>query len=183
MKWNAPNILTTIRIVLIPIFVLFYFLPLPHWNIYAAVIFIAASVTDWLDGHLARKYNLVSTFGKLWDPTADKLLVASALLVLMDWGKIGLVVTLILIGRELLISAVRQIAAAKGVIMAADMAGKLKTATQMVAIVLLLLNDWPFVFTSFDVGLFLIWVSAALSIYSCFEYMIKNKAVFHDEEN
>lgn len=181
MKWNLPNVLTMIRIFLIPVFVLFYFLPVDGWNIWAAVIFVAAAVTDWADGYLARRNNQVTTFGKLWDPTADKLLVAAALLMLMDWGKIGMVVTLILIGRELLIGAVRQVAASKGVIMAADKSGKLKTVVQFVAIVILLLNNWPFTFTTFDVGLFLIWVSAALSIYSCAEYMVKNKAVFQDD--
>lgn len=180
MKWTLPNTLTVIRILLIPVFVACYYLPIPSWNIWAAVIFIAAALTDWLDGFLARKFSQVSTFGKLWDPTADKLLVAAALLLLMEWGKIGFVVVLILIGRELLIGAVRQVAASKGVIMAADKSGKLKTAVQFVAIVLLLLNDWPFTFTTFDVGYFLIWASAALSVYSCVEYMVKNKAVFND---
>lgn len=170
-----------LRIILVPVFVLFYFLPLTTWNIWAAVIFIAAAVTDWFDGYLARRNNQVSTFGKLWDPTADKLLVMAALIVLMAWGKIGPVVVMILIGRELLIGAVRQVAASKGVIMAADKSGKLKTVVQFVAIIILLLNNWPFVFTTFDVGLFLIWISAVLSIYSCIEYMVKNKAVFYDD--
>lgn len=181
MKWTVPNILTMLRIFLVPVFVLWYFLPVPAWNIWAAVTFIAAAATDWLDGYLARKNNQVSTFGKLWDPTADKLLVTAALLVLMDWGKIGAVVVLILIGRELLIGAVRQVAASKGIIMAADKSGKLKTVVQFAAIVILLLNNWPFLFTTFDVGLFLIWVSAVLSVYSCIEYMVKNKAVFNDD--
>lgn len=178
MKWTLPNILTLIRIFLVPVFVLCYWLPTPDWNIYAAVVFIAAAVTDWADGFLARRWNQVSTFGKLWDPAADKLLVTAALLMLMQWGKIGFVVVLILIGRELLIGAVRQVAASKGVVMAADKSGKLKAVVQYVAIVVLLLNNWPFVFTTFDVGLCLIWISAVLSVYSCIEYMVKNKAVF-----
>lgn len=183
MKWNAPNILTLIRIFLIPVFIAFYYLPVENWNVWAAVVFIVAAVTDWADGYLARRNNQVTTFGKLWDPTADKLLVTAALLMLMDMGKIGIIVTLILIGRELLIGAVRQVAASKGVIMAADKSGKLKTVVQMIAIVVLLLNNWPFTFTSFDVGLLLIWISAALSVYSCIEYMVKNKAVFDGEED
>ena len=117
MKWNVPNILTLLRIVLIPLFVAFRYMPLVNWNVWAAVIFIAAAVTDWADGYLARRWNQVTTFGKLWDPTADKLLVTAALLMLMDLQKIGMIVTLILIGRELLIGAVRQVAASKGVIL------------------------------------------------------------------
>lgn len=177
MKWNAPNVLTLIRIFLIPVFVAFYYIPIDGWNVWAAVIFIAAAATDWADGYLARRLNQVTTFGKLWDPTADKLLVTAALLMLLDMGKIGLIVTLILIGRELLIGAVRQVAATKGIVMAADKSGKLKTVVQFVAIVVLLLDNWPFTFTQFDVGILLIWISAALSVYSCIEYMVKNKAV------
>lgn len=183
MKWNLPNILTLIRIFLIPVFVAFRYIPMDNWNVWAACIFIVAAVTDWADGYLARRNNQVTTFGKLWDPTADKLLVTAALLMLMDIGKIGMIVTLILIGRELLIGAVRQVAASKGIIMAADKSGKLKTVVQFIAIVVLLLNNWPFTFAEFDVGLLLIWISAALSIYSAAEYMIKNKAVFDGEEN
>lgn len=180
MIWNAPNILTVVRILLIPVFVAFYYIPIPDWNVWAAIIFIVAAATDWADGYLARRNNQVTTFGKLWDPTADKLLVTAALLMLLDMQKIGMVVTLILIGRELLVGAVRQVAASKGIIMAADKSGKLKTVVQFVAIVVLLLNNWPFTFTDFDVGLLLIWISAALSVYSCAEYMIRNKAVFND---
>ena len=178
MKWTLPNVLTLIRILLVPVFVLCYFLPVPAWNVWAAVIFVAAAVTDWADGFLARRWNQVSTFGKLWDPAADKLLVTAALLMLMQWGKCDFVVVLILIGRELLIGAVRQVAASRGVIMAADKSGKLKAVVQYVAVVIMLLEDWPFTFTTFNVGLCLLWFSAGLAVYSCAEYMVKNKAVF-----
>ncbi|WP_066648186.1 CDP-diacylglycerol--glycerol-3-phosphate 3-phosphatidyltransferase [Christensenella timonensis] len=180
MKWNAPNILTLARMVLIPFFVLFYFVNVPDWNIYAAIIFIAAAFTDWLDGFLARRNNQVSNFGKLWDPIADKLLVLAALLLLMDWGKVGLIPVLIIEARELIIGGVRSLAASKGVVIAADMSGKLKTVVQFVAIILLLLNDWPFMFVPVSVGSILIWVSAALAVYSCIEYMVKNAKVLKD---
>lgn len=181
MKWTLPNILTLIRIFLVPVFVACYWLPTPAWNIWAAVIFVAAAATDWADGFLARRWNQVSDFGKLWDPVADKLLVTAALLMLMEMGRIGFVLALILIGRELLIGAVRQVAATKGVVLAADKSGKLKAVVQYVATVVLLLNNWPFTFTTFDVGLCLMWISAVLSVYSCAEYMIKNKAVFYGD--
>lgn len=180
MKWNAPNILTIIRIILIPFFVLFYFTNLPYWNIWSAIIFIVAAATDWLDGYLARKNNQVSNFGKLWDPIADKLLVLAALLLLMDWGRVGFIAVLILEARELLIGGMRSVAASKGVVIAADKSGKLKTVVQFIAIILLLLNDWPFMFVSVSIGTVLIWVSVALSVYSCIEYFVKNRSVFAD---
>ena len=159
---------------------LFYFTGLPHWNIWAAIIFIVAAVTDWLDGFLARKNNQVSNFGKLWDPIADKLLVLAALLLLMDWGKVGFIAVLILEARELLIGGMRSVAASKGVVIAADKSGKLKTVVQFIAIILLMLNDWPFMFVPVSIGTILIWVSVALSVYSCIEYFVKNRSVFAD---
>ncbi|HBU11298.1 MAG TPA: CDP-diacylglycerol--glycerol-3-phosphate 3-phosphatidyltransferase [Clostridiales bacterium] len=180
MKWNAPNVLTLLRIMLIPVFVLFFFTDIPNWNIYAAIIFIAAAITDWADGYLARKMNVVSNFGKLWDPVADKLLVLAALLVLMAWGKVGFVAILVIIGRELIMSAVRAFAATKNVVIQADMAGKLKTVAQFIAIILLLLADWPFWFLPFSLGEVLLWVSVALSVYSCIAYFVKNRKVFED---
>ncbi len=180
MKWNAPNVLTMLRIVLIPFFVLLYFVNVPHWNIWAAIIFTVAAITDWLDGYLARKHDQVSNFGKLWDPVADKLLVLAALLLLMDWGKVGFVAVLILEARELIISGIRLVAASKGVVIAADMSGKLKTVVQFIAIILLLLNDWPFAFVPVSIGSILIWVSVALSIYSCIAYFVKNRKVLTD---
>lgn len=180
MKWNAPNVLTILRIILIPFFVLLYFTGLPQWNIWAAIIFIVAAVTDWLDGYLARKNNQVSDFGKLWDPVADKLLVLAALLLLMDWGKVGFIAVLIIEARELIISGIRLVAASKGVVIAADMSGKLKTVLQFVAIILLLLNDWPFAFVPVSVGSILIWTSVVLSVYSCIEYFVKNRKVLAD---
>lgn len=185
MVWNAPNILTLARIFLIPVFVIIYLTGIPNWNITAAIIFIVAAVTDWFDGFLARRNNQVSNFGKLWDPVADKLLVLAALLVLMDWEKIGLVVVLIIVAREFVISGLRNSVATKGVVIPADMSGKIKTATQMVAIVLLLLNDWPFslIGMQLDVGQLLIWISAALAVYSCVEYFWKNASLLSDKES
>lgn len=181
MKWNAPNVLTLLRIILIPVFVIFFFIDIPNWNIYAAIIFIVAAVTDWADGYLARKMNVVSNFGKLWDPVADKLLVLAALLTLLAWGKIGFVLVLIIMGRELIMSAVRAFAATKGVVIPADMAGKIKAVIQFIAIALLLLEDWPFAFLPFSLGQVLIWISAVLAIYSCIAYFVKNKQVFEDD--
>ncbi|MEG1859084.1 MAG: CDP-diacylglycerol--glycerol-3-phosphate 3-phosphatidyltransferase [Christensenellaceae bacterium] len=180
MKWNAPNIITICRIILIPVFIAFYFIKMPAWNIWASIIFIVAAFKVWLDGYLARKHNQISDFGKLWDPIADKLLVLAALLLLMDWGKVGFIVVLIIVSRELIIGGVRAVAASKGVVIAADKSGKLKTVVQFVAIILLMLNDWPFAFENVSVGYILIWISAALSVYSCIEYIVKNKKLLSD---
>ena len=117
MNKNVPNILTIARIIMVPFVILFYYLQIPHWNLYAAVIFIVASLTDMLDGMIARKYNLVSNFGKLMDPMADKVLFMAALILVLDWGKLGKfgpVVVILLLAREFLISGVRLIAAAEG---------------------------------------------------------------------
>lgn len=180
MTWNAPNVLTLVRIFLIPVFLIFYFLSIPNWEVYSVIIFIAAALTDWLDGYLARKNNQVTNFGKLWDPIADKLLVLAALLLLLAMGKISFIVLLILEGRELIMGGVRALAAKGGVVIAADMAGKLKTVTQFIAIVLLLLNDWFFAFLPFSLGQVMIWASAALSVYSCIGYFVKNRALLRD---
>lgn len=180
MKWNAPNVLTMLRIFLIPVFLLFYWTDIPNWSMYSAIIFIGAAITDWLDGYLARKNNQISNFGKLWDPIADKLLVLAALLLLLDMGVISFVVVLILEGRELIMGGVRALAASKGVVIAADKSGKLKTVVQFIAIVLLLLNDWPFAFLPLSLGQILIWVSVALSVYSCIEYFVKNRQLLSD---
>lgn len=180
MTWNVPNVLTLIRIFLVPVFIIIYIINIPYWNIYADIIFICASLTDMLDGYLARKLNQVSSFGKLWDPIADKLLVLAALLVLMDWGKIGIIITLVLIAREFLISALRQIAAVKGVVIAADKAGKIKTIVQMSAIILILFQNWPFGSYTENIGIVLIWISVVISIYSCINYFVKNSELISD---
>ncbi len=176
-KNNIPNLITLFRIVLIPVFLIFYLLNIQDWYIYSAIIFIVAAITDWLDGYLARKWKIESNFGKLWDPIADKLLVLAALLLLQDYGKISFIVVLIIVSRELIIGGVRALVASKGVVIAADKSGKLKTVVQFVAIVLLLLNDFN---TNIPIGQVLIWVSVALSVYSCIEYIVKNSKFLKD---
>jgi CDP-diacylglycerol--glycerol-3-phosphate 3-phosphatidyltransferase len=189
---NIPNVLTIIRVLLIPVFVAFYFINMPYWYAWAGLIFVIASFTDWLDGYLARKWNQVTTFGKFVDPIADKLLVLAALLLLLVWGKlgegfglpsgIGLLTVLILLSREFIISGFRLVAASKGVVIAADKSGKLKTALQMVSITLLLFNGLLFGDTGIWIGLILIYASVVISIYSCIEYIVKNKQVLKENE-
>ncbi len=194
---NTPNKLTLLRVLLIPFFV---------WAMYvdqtaiALVIFVVASATDALDGHLARKHNLVTNFGKFMDPIADKLLVMSALLML--FGRIGAIAIIIMLGREFVISGFRLVASDAGIVIAAGKSGKIKTIVQMVMIVYLLVEqmffgpELAFVVIPFSdttlatlqsasrgaifVGDVLIWASVILSLYSCFEYIRDNFSLLED---
>jgi cardiolipin synthase (CMP-forming) len=144
MVWNLPNSLTLLRILLIPVFcVLFYMQPTHQANLFATVIFILASITDWLDGYYARKWQQTSDFGAFLDPVADKLMVAAALIMLVEFDRVGAIVAFIIIGREITISALREWMAGtddRGSVAVATI-GKVKTAFQMVAIPFLLYDD------------------------------------------
>ena len=133
---NIPNQLTTLRVVLIPVFMFFFTAEFSGHNYVACAIFIIASLTDFLDGHLARKWNLVTNFGKIMDPFADKLLVLTALIYLAIAGTIPGWPVIIIIGRELLVTSLRALAADNGIILAARNLGKFKTVSQMLAIIM-----------------------------------------------
>lgn len=179
MKWNLPNLLTWLRIALIPIFVGVFYLPdgmLPKhdMNLLAAGLFALASVTDWLDGYLARRWSQTSAFGAFLDPVADKLMVAAALIVLVDLSRANIYVALIIIGREIAISALREWMAGqgKGRSVAVSFVGKLKTAAQMIAILLLLLHDpLPGFQHTQILGRWLLDVAAFLTLWSMFHYL------------
>lgn len=178
MNKNVPNILTIARIIMIPFVILFYYLQIPHWNLYAAVIFIVASLTDMLDGMIARKYNLVSNFGKLMDPMADKVLFMAALILVLDWGKLGKfgpVVVILLLAREFLISGVRLIAAAEGVVIPAGKVGKWKTVFQLIGISMILLENPIFSAWNIPLGEILVYLSTILSVWSCIEYIYHSR--------
>ena len=184
---NIPNMLTIVRICLIPVFVALYLANVPMWTVWAGVVFVVASFTDWLDGYLARKWKQITNFGKFMDPIADKLLVMAALLLLLDAGMLGdpkwaLLSVIIILAREFIISGFRLVAVEKGVVIAADKSGKLKTAAQMVAIVLLLWGQPLFGDIGFQMGLVLLYASVIISIYSCFEYIVKNKEVLKEKK-
>ena len=178
MRFNVPNALTWLRIVMIPLFVGVYYFPptwlaLPQQNLTATVIFTAAALTDLLDGYLARKLNQVSAFGAFLDPVADKLMVAAALIVLVDLNRLNAVIAVIIIGREITISALRewmaQLGAAKSV--AVSLAGKIKTVSQMVAIPMLLYHNAIGAFRPQQWGTWLILLAAALTLWSMFYYL------------
>ena len=177
---NLPNKLTTFRVILIPFFVFFLLAPYfeGYGNYIALVIFIVASLTDFLDGKIARKYNLVTDFGKFMDPLADKLLVCSAMICLIEKGQLAAWIVIIIIAREFIISGFRLIAAEKGVVIAAGIWGKLKTVVQMVMVCFLIGNLGGKVI--FVIEQVLIYAALVLTIISLIDYLVSNKNVLKD---
>ena len=179
MRFNFPLFLTWLRIVAIPLFVAVLYFP-EQWlaertaNVVSMWIFIVAAVTDWADGYLARRWNQTTSFGAFLDPVADKLMVAAALIVLVELGRIYGVVALIIIGREITVSALREWMAHIGQSrsVAVNVLGKVKTVTQLVAIPFLLYNGVLFgLFHTNPVGQLLIWISAGITLWSMVVYL------------
>ena len=172
---NLPNKLTVFRILCIPLFVVFMLVNTVPYNNYIAVgIFIVASLTDMLDGKIARKYNLVTNFGKFMDPLADKMLVSSAFICLVAQNKIAAWIVIVIIAREFIISGFRLVASDNGVVIAANYWGKFKTVSQM-AMIIVLIADLGGVFDL--IGQILIWLALALTIISLIDYVWTNRQV------
>ncbi|WP_073998108.1 CDP-diacylglycerol--glycerol-3-phosphate 3-phosphatidyltransferase [Anaerococcus urinomassiliensis] len=174
---NIANKVTTLRLILIPIFVAFYYFMGRENNI-AAIIFIIASLTDALDGHLARSRNLITNFGKFVDPLVDKVLTMAAFIVLVEGQIIPAWAVIIIIARELIITGFRTLAADQGITIAASMWGKAKTTSQMIALVCLLLD----VESLNNIGIYIFYIAVILTVISGVDYMVKNKQVL-DLEN
>ncbi|MCI8514768.1 MAG: CDP-diacylglycerol--glycerol-3-phosphate 3-phosphatidyltransferase [Lachnospiraceae bacterium] len=172
---NLPNKLTCLRVVLIPFFVLFMLTDLAGaaGRYFALFIFAAASFTDFLDGYLARRDNLVTNFGKFLDPLADKLLVCSALICFVEQGLLPAWMVIVIIAREFVISAFRLIASDNGVVIAASYWGKFKTVSQMVMTILLILHI-PSLYAAEQIC---IWLALILTVVSLIDYLVKNKEV------
>ena len=179
---NTPNKLTVARMIMVPFLVVFL---LTGWggeaNRYISLIlFVAASITDWFDGYLARKNHLVTNFGKFMDPLADKLLVCSAMICMIELGRLPAWFVIIIIGREFIIRGFRLIAAENGIVIAANYWGKFKTVSQMIMIILLILH--------FDLSVFVIleqifiWLSLALTVISLMTYIWQNRSVLSMQE-
>jgi CDP-diacylglycerol--glycerol-3-phosphate 3-phosphatidyltransferase/cardiolipin synthase len=175
---NLPIVLTWLRVVAIPLLVALYYLPeawMTLWerNLLATVLFTGAAITDWLDGWLARRWNQVSSFGAFLDPVADKLIVAAALIVLVELSRVNAVIAFIIIGREITISALREWMAKVGETrsVAVNMLGKIKTVAQLVAIPMLLYHDPIGPLQPQRVGTWLIWVAALLTVVSMVYYL------------
>ena len=178
---NLPNQLTVFRVILIPFFVLFLLsetlfgaaiTPYDKWI--ALAIFVIASLTDLLDGKIARKYHLVTDFGKLMDPLADKLLVSAALIGLVDLKRIPAWIVILIISREFVISGIRQVAADKGRVIAASYWGKFKTTFQMIMIILMIMDLQSLRL----VTLIVMYIALALTVVSMLDYILKNRDVF-----
>ena len=189
---NLPNRLTVMRIILIPVIILisifpysqvgieipvfqFGFVSLSLINILALVLFCIASFTDFLDGYLARKHNLVTTFGKFADPIADKLLVTTMFVLFAAQGVIPVVPVLIMVARDTIVDGIRMIASTNGIVMAAGYLGKLKTVVQMLSVILILLNNLPFELYRLPVSDFMLWFAAFTSLASGISYFNQMK--------
>ncbi len=210
-KMNLPNKITLIRIILLPVIIIIPLLTkinpennflckdiiiegvleagrfnITWCNLIILIFFILASITDAIDGHIARSRNLVTDFGKFLDPLADKLLVTCAMLVLMEEGRLWGWVIAIILAREFAITGLRSVAAANGTVIAASKFGKLKTITQMVMIVVLLLNNFPFSIIYIHTGIYipfdliLVGLATLFTVVSGIEYFIKNKSALKD---
>ena len=187
---NLPNKLTLLRIIMIPIFVaIFYITAIPFNYVIAAGVFALAAFTDFLDGYIARKYKLVTNLGKFLDPIADKVLVSTALIIMLlpypGEGAIlpfyGAIAVAVILARELVVSGFRMVAAAKGAVLAADWSGKVKTFVQDVAVLVLLVGAEFYSATVINlIGLILLGVATILTIYSGTECIVKNRAVLKD---
>ncbi|GIP27306.1 CDP-diacylglycerol--glycerol-3-phosphate 3-phosphatidyltransferase [Paenibacillus sp. J23TS9] len=186
---NLPNRITIARICLIPVMMVFLlvdfsFYPEPLvWNSYelplnqliAVFIFIVAASTDGIDGYLARKNNMVTNLGKLLDPLADKLLVAAVLISLVEMGKCDSWIAVVIISREFAVTGLRQIALLDGSVVAASKWGKAKTVVQIIAIVLMLINNFPFGMIGVPLDIIATWAAALITIYSGIDYFVKNR--------
>lgn len=188
---NLANKLTLLRIILIPFFIVCFYIPnlmmntvsvnsylIPYANLLGLVIFLLAAITDFIDGYIARKYNLITDFGKFMDPLADKLLVTAALLILLENGLISAWVVFVILAREFIVTGFRTIAAAKGVVIAAGWLGKIKTVVQFIMISTLLLLNYPFQLFNWPVDRVFVALAVVLTVASGVEYIYKNMNIF-----
>jgi CDP-diacylglycerol--glycerol-3-phosphate 3-phosphatidyltransferase len=187
---NLPNKITISRIFLIPVFLLIMLVPfnwgeidilgaeMPVTHLVGALLFIIASTTDWIDGYYARKYDLVTNLGKFLDPLADKLLVSAALIVLVELHLAASWIVILIISREFAVTGLRLVLAGEGEVVAANMLGKVKTWTQIVAISALLLHNIGFELLSIPFADMALWVAMFFTVWSGWDYFAKNKQAF-----
>ena len=180
---NLPNILTMTRIAAIPLLAVLLMYPSRPAGFWAAVVFSLASVTDWLDGYLARRMGIVTIFGKFLDPIADKLIVMAALIMILPFGRVPAWMVLVILGREIIITGLRGIASSEGIVIQASNLGKFKTIFQLVAIIGLLLHyDYNWLFgiehqlvqvNMHNVGMFFLWIATLLTVWSGVDYLAR----------
>lgn len=181
MKLTIASKVTIARICLIPVFIVCYHLWGDLWSgAIPAAVFVLASMTDWVDGYLARSRNEVTNFGKFMDPIADKLLVMSAFVLLVGDGRMTGVSCIIILAREFIISGFRLIASDRGMVLAAGKLGKIKTTLQIIAIVLLLLNNFPFVYIGVPMDKIVLAAAVVMTVWSGADYIVKNRQILKD---
>ena len=181
--WNIPNVLTLFRIAMIPVLAFLLLSPSREAGFWAAALFAVASATDWLDGYLARRMGIVTTFGKFLDPIADKMMVMAALIMILPFNRVPAWMVLVILGREIIITGLRGLASTEGIIIPASNLGKFKTIFQIVAILGLLLHydyhwffgiDHPYLTANMhNVGIFYLWIAVIITIWSGVDYLSK----------
>lgn len=174
---NLANKITIFRVLLVPLFLIVLYSNIDNNVIIAGIIFVIASFTDMLDGYIARSQNLVTSFGKFVDPLADKVLASAALIALVDMGYIRGWIVVVIIAREFTVTGFRVLAASEGVTIAASPWGKIKTITQLIAIILFLFNNYPFSYIGIRADLIMIYIALIFTIVSGIDYIVKNKNI------
>lgn len=179
---TTANKLTILRVILVPVFMAFLLINQVWSQIAALIIFAAASATDAIDGYIARHYNQITTFGKFMDPLADKMLTTAAFLVLLEHGRVSCIAVMIVLAREFIVSGVRMLAVADGKVIAASMLGKIKTVSQMIAIIaaIILMNNAFSEQPAMLITNILVWISTAITVISGIDYIVKNRYIFKD---
>jgi len=172
---NLPNRLTLLRVIMVPFFIVFY---IKGYFLISFVLFVLASLTDLLDGHIARKRNLISNFGKIMDPLADKILVYSAFCLMVENGLVPSWMLIVILVREFAVSGMRTVAASEGIVVAADLSGKIKTVLQMIAVPMLILTGVIISDVWFTLSMAMLWASLIMTVYSGIQYIYKNRKVF-----
>ncbi len=174
---NLANKITLIRIVMVPIFMGLMLIEFPYHMEAALAVFLTASLTDKLDGYLARKYNMITDFGKFMDPLADKLLVTGAFVVLIQLGRIEAWIVFIILAREFAVTGLRSLAAAQNIIIAASNYGKIKTVIQIIAIAVLFLDNYPFSLVNLPMDIIMVYTALIITVLSGLDYFGKNMQV------
>ncbi|MDD2573138.1 MAG: CDP-diacylglycerol--glycerol-3-phosphate 3-phosphatidyltransferase [Bacillota bacterium] len=175
---NLANRLTLLRIILVPVFMVFLLNKITYGEYLAAGVFVIAALTDSLDGYVARKHNQITKLGKLMDPLADKLLITAALISLVQMDKLSAWIAMVIVAREFVVTGLRSIAASEGQVIAASIWGKLKTISQVVAVVSIMLNNYPFSLINVPFDKIAIWAAVALTLISMIDYLYKSRKIF-----
>lgn len=174
---NLANKITIVRLILVPIFVMIMLSNLIYKDIISAIFFALASFTDKIDGYVARKYNQITNLGKFMDPLVDKVMVSSALIALVQLGRIQSWIVIVILSREFIVTGIRTIAANKGIVIAASNFGKYKTTLQIIAILSLMLNNMPFSIIYFPFSNIAIYMALFMTVYSGLDYIIKAQKI------